>query len=94
MVMLDDSGKAALDLVLETTGYYLGVLARPILFGDGAARFETNTERDAELRAIATRLPSGQQPDAYVRLHGVLEDTWDRLDEATTRIAALVSREY
>jgi len=93
MSTLDDSGKAVVNLVLETVGYYLGLLASPILAEDDAAnRYERAPEADGTYQKGCARLLADEHPSAYERLHGLLEDTWDILDESTTRIAALVSQ--
>ena len=89
---LDEASKTVLGLALETVGYYLGVLARSVLAGQNASNdFDTPAERQARQREIYRRLPLLERPHAFVHLHTVLEQTWDVLDEATTRIATLLS---
>jgi hypothetical protein len=91
---LDEAGKTVLGLVLETVGYYLGVLAGSVLEEDDArSGFDTPAERETRQKEIYSRFPLGERPQAYVHLHTVLEDTRDMLDQATTRIAMFVSRD-
>jgi len=94
MLTLDNSGKAVVNLVLETAGYYLGVLAKPVYEGEDSANyFDTHAIGDAEHKETCVRLLEDEHPQTYRRLHRVLEDTWDMLDAMTTRIARLVSQE-
>jgi hypothetical protein len=94
VLTLDEAGKRVLGLVLETVGYYLGVLAGSVLAGDDAeSAFDTPAEREARQKETYSRFPLGERSHAYGYLHTVLEDTWDMLDQATTRIAMLVSRD-
>lgn len=90
---LDDAGKMVFGLVLETTGYYLGILAGLALGGvDARNDFDTPAEREARQREVWRRcIQAGDHPNMYSHLHTVLDDAWDMLDEATTRIATLVS---
>jgi hypothetical protein len=92
VLTLDEAGKTVLGIVLETTGYYLGVLAGPVLAHPSAQHaFDTPAEREARQREAFSRFPLSERPHTYGHLHTVLEDAWDMLDQATTRIAVLVS---
>lgn len=94
MLTLDNVEKAVLNLVLETAGYYLGVLAEPLFDGrEGEEFFHTHAGADAEHKALGMALMQGQTPESYDRLHEVLDSSWTMLEAMTTRIATLIRRE-
>lgn len=93
MLTLDDPGKAVVNLVLETAGYYLGVLTNQDF--EDRTDFETGATDDSQLDDAWPRQLGGEQPQPHALrgLHAVLEATWDMLDVMTTRIVSLVARE-
>jgi hypothetical protein len=94
MLILDNVEKAVVNLVLETAGYYLGVLAAPLFAGkEGAEFFHTHAGADAEHKSLGLGLMQEQTPAAYERLHGVLDSSWNMLEAMTTRIATLTREE-
>lgn len=94
MLTLDNSGKAVVNLVLETAGYNLGVLGRPAFEGEPSATyFDTHATGDAEHKEIGVKLLEGEHPHTYRKLHLVLDSTWDMLDAFTRRVARLMAQE-
>ena len=94
MLVLDNVGKAALHLVLETGGDYFHKLAKPVFQTDESARyFETHAEDDARHKQMSIDLLRGHQPQTYRSLCRVLDDAWTMLDSLTRRIAYLIARE-
>lgn len=94
MLVMDNVGKAVVNLVLETAGYHFHSLATPVFKGDeGAEYFGTHAEADEHHKDVGVELLGGQHPDTYLRLHGVLEDSWNMLEAVTQRIFELVGTE-
>jgi hypothetical protein len=94
MLKLDNAGKAVVNLVLETSGYYFHTLAKPV-FADGssATYFSAHAEADEEHMDLGVDLLGGLHPDTYRRLLELLDESWDMLQTVTTRFAELVALE-
>ena len=94
MLKLDNAGKAVVNLVLETSGYYFHTLAKPV-FADGhsATYFAAHAEADEEHMDLGVELLAGLHPDTYRRLLELLDESWDMLQTVTTRFAELVALE-
>jgi hypothetical protein len=88
---LDDTAKAAVNLVLETVAYYLTLLAKPELDGGGMARYFGRTCGHTEHREVYMRVLESAQPQTYGRLYATLDASWDMADLLTTRIATVAS---
>jgi hypothetical protein len=94
MLVLDNVDKAVVNLVLETAGYYFGVLAGAVFHGTSSAPyFDAHAEGDAEHKDVGMRLVAEQTPETYTRLQRVLDASWDMLEAMTRRIAQLVQAE-
>lgn len=94
MLKLDNAGKAIVNLVLETSGYYFHTLAKPV-FADGhsATYFAAHAEADEQHMDLGVELLDGLHPDTYRRLIELLDESWDMLQTVTTRFAELVALE-
>jgi hypothetical protein len=94
MLKLDNAGKAIVNLVLETSGYYFHTLAKPV-FADGssATYFAAHAEADEVHMDLGVDLLAGLHPDTYRRLIELLDESWDMLQTVTTRFAELVAME-
>jgi quercetin dioxygenase-like cupin family protein len=91
MLVLDNAEKAAVNLVLETAGYYLGTLAGPLFSGqESSGYFDTHAEDDAHHKDVGIRLLEGLHPQTYGRLQRVLDSSWDMLEAMTRRFAHLI----
>jgi quercetin dioxygenase-like cupin family protein len=94
MLVLDNSGKAIVNLVLETAGYHFHTLAQAVFVSDESAEyFHVHAEGDELHKDVGLDLIEDLHPENYRRLHRVLEDTWDMFDTMTKRIAHLVALE-
>lgn len=95
LLTLDEPGTAMVKLVLETARRYLGVLVNLRFHDRDRACSHTYADEDAEQAAAWNRLAGAElsRPDAYLRLHSVLETAWDMFDAMTTRIAVLAAQE-
>lgn len=94
MLLLDNSEKAVVTLVLETGAFYVCSLSRPLFEGDEAqGYFETHAEEDLHHQEMSAALLTGLHPQVYRRLHGVLDETWDMVDAMTQRFAHLIGIE-
>jgi hypothetical protein len=92
MLLLDNLDKAVVNIVLETAGYHFHTLAQPAFAADDCAGyFSTHAEADAEHQGVGLDLLQGAHPTTYLRLHRVLEETWDMLGAMTNRIATLLN---
>jgi hypothetical protein len=90
ILTLDSSGKAVVNLVLETARHYLRLLTSAAQTGrrpSDATRPGATEQVNPWVRVLELENPDQH---AYRRLHAVLEATWDMLDAMTTRIASLV----
>jgi mannose-6-phosphate isomerase-like protein (cupin superfamily) len=91
MLVQDNAGKAVLNIVLETAGYYFHTLAKPVFEGDdGEEYFNVHAEEDEKHMQVGVKLLEGMRPDAYKRLTRVLDDGWDMLDAMNRRVVRLV----
>jgi mannose-6-phosphate isomerase-like protein (cupin superfamily) len=91
MLVQDNAGKAVLNIVLETAGYYFHTLAKPVFDGDeGAEYFKVHAEEDEKHMQVGVALLEGQKPEAYKRLARILDDGWDMLDAMNRRVVRLV----
>jgi mannose-6-phosphate isomerase-like protein (cupin superfamily) len=91
MTVLDNLDKAVVNLVLETGGYYLGLLAEPVFEGhSGSNFFHTHSEADEHHQELGLNLLEGQSVETYARLATVLDASWDMLETMTRRIAHIV----
>jgi mannose-6-phosphate isomerase-like protein (cupin superfamily) len=94
MLVLDNSSKAIVNLVLETAGYYFHTLASPVFASDESADyFHAHAESDEQHKEICVGLVKDLHPENYRQLHRALEHTWDMFDVMTRRIAHLVELE-
>ncbi len=94
MLLLDNSGKAIVNLVLETAGYHFHTLASNVLAGDESAEyFHVHAEDDEAHMEMGLDVLGDLHPENYRRLHEVLESTWDMFEVMTGRIAHLVHAE-
>jgi hypothetical protein len=92
MMVLDNAGKAVVNLVLETAGYHFHSLASPVFRGDeGETYFDTHAEADEHHKDIGVDLLEGLRPDTYRELYDVLESSWNMLEAVTQRIFELVT---
>jgi hypothetical protein len=91
MVVLDNIDKAVVNLVLETAGYHLGMLAGPLFEGhEGDKFFRTHSEADAHHQEVGAQLLEGQTPETYARLATTLDASWDMLNVMTSSIARII----
>jgi hypothetical protein len=94
MLVLDNAGKAVVNLVLETAGFHFHTLAAPVFSEDVSARyFNVHAEEDEHHKEVAVDLLRGEHPETYRRLSGILEQTWDMFDTLTRRFAYLIEFE-
>jgi hypothetical protein len=91
MLVLDNAGKAIVNLVLETGGYHFHNLAKPVFSGDDVQEyFDTHAEDDEQHKDLGLSLLQDQHPLTYANLLHVLDGSWDMLDATTQRIFELV----
>lgn len=91
MTVLDNLDKAVVNLVLETGGYHLGMLAEPVFEGhSGSEFFHTHSEADAHHQEMGVELLEGQSTETYARLAATLDASWQMLETMTRRIAHIV----
>jgi len=94
MLLLDNAGKAVINLVLETAGYHFHSLASSVLVGDESEQyFQVHAEDDAAHMQIGLDLLKDLHPHNHRRLQAVLEDAWDMFEVMASRIAHLVDAE-
>ena len=94
MIIQDNTGKAVLNLVLETSGYHFHSLAESVFASDANAKyFAVHSEADEEHMDLGVNLLENQHPDTYRRLLSVLDDGWDMMETVTTRFAELIDIE-
>jgi mannose-6-phosphate isomerase-like protein (cupin superfamily) len=94
MLVLDNAGKAVVNLVLETAGFHFHTLAAPVFSEDVSAHyFNVHAEEDEHHKEVAVDLLRGEHPETYRRLSKVLEHTWDMFDTLTRRFAYLIEFE-
>jgi mannose-6-phosphate isomerase-like protein (cupin superfamily) len=94
MLILDNAGKAVVNLVLETAGYHFHSLAKPVFEGDEAQTFfDTHAEADEHHKDVGVELLEGHTPEGYVRLQRVLEESWDAFGAMSQRIVDLVQQD-
>ena len=91
MFVLDNAGKAALNIMLETAGYYFHTLAKPVFDRDESAEyFDIHAEADERHKEVGVEFLEGQHPTTYVELRRIVDEGWDKLDAMTRRVAYLV----
>lgn len=91
MLLLDNPGKAIVNLVLETAGYHFHTLASRALAEDESAYyFRVHAEDDAEHMKMGMESLRDLHPETYRKLYGVLEDAWDMLGVVNERFAAFI----
>lgn len=91
MLVLDNVGKAVLNLVLETAGYHFHSLAKPVFEQDeGQVYFDTHAEGDETHKDMGLELFEKQHRATYRDLIRLLDDGYDMLDAVTQRIFDLV----
>lgn len=91
MLTLDNVGKAALNIMLETAGYYFHTLAAPVFNRDESAEyFDIHAEADELHKEVGMEFLEGQHPATYRELYRIVDEGWDKLDAMTRRIAHLV----
>lgn len=91
MLILDNAGKAVLNLVLETAGYHFHSLAKPVFEQDeGQVYFDTHAEGDETHKDMGVELLEKQHAETYRDLLRLLDDGYDMLDAVTQRIYDLV----
>lgn len=94
MLLLDNSGKAVVNLVLETAGYHFHTLASNVLAGDESAEyFRVHAEDDEAHMEMGLENLGDLHPENYRKLHEVLESSWDMFEVMSSRIAHLVNVE-
>jgi hypothetical protein len=94
MLVLDNAGKVAINLVLESAGYHFHNVAKPVFQGDRSERyFGTHAEDDQEHQEMGLELLRGQPPATYRVLVGLIDQGWDMLEATTERIYELVCLE-
>lgn len=94
MLVLDNAGKAIINLVLESGGYHFHNLAKPAFMGDDVEEyFSTHAEDDERHQDLGLELLEGLEPGTYRVLQLVLNEAWDMLGATTQRILELVRRE-
>lgn len=94
MLILDNVGKAIINLVLESGGYHFHNLAKPVFESDDVAGyFGTHAEDDATHKDLGLELLERQHPLTYRKLLGVLDDGWNMLEATTHRIFEIVHLE-
>jgi mannose-6-phosphate isomerase-like protein (cupin superfamily) len=94
MLVQDNAGKAVLNVVLETAGYYFHTLAKPVFEGDeGEEYFNVHAEEDEKHKDVAIALLEGQTPETYRRLRRVLDSGWDMLDTMNRRIVSILEED-
>ena len=94
MLLLDNSGKAIINLVLETAGYHFHTLASNVLAADESADyFKIHAEDDEAHMEMGLDSLGDLHPENYRRLHDILERAWDMFEVMTGRIAYLVKLE-
>jgi len=94
MLTLDNAGKAVVNLVLETSGYYFHTLAKPVFASAEAAHyFDAHAEADEVHMDLGVDLLAHQHPDVYRRLLDILENGWAMLETVTNRFVELVDLE-
>jgi hypothetical protein len=91
MLVLDNAGKAIVNLVLESGGYHFHNLAKPVFSGDDVQDyFDTHAEDDEQHQNMGLELLQGQHRVTYASLVQVLDESWDMLNATTQRIFELV----
>lgn len=91
MFKLDDAGKVAINLVLESAGYHFHSLASPKFQGDEAeAYFGTHAEDDEQHQDMGLTLLSAEHPATYRHLVQIVDQGWDMLEATTERIFEIV----
>jgi mannose-6-phosphate isomerase-like protein (cupin superfamily) len=94
MLLLDNSGKAVVNLVLETAGYHFHTLASKVLADhESTDYFQTHAEDDEAHMQLGIDALGDLHPVNYRKLHQVLEDAWDMFEVMAGRIAHLVAVE-
>jgi mannose-6-phosphate isomerase-like protein (cupin superfamily) len=94
MLILDNAGKATVNLALETGGYHFHTLAKPVFSSDESARyFDVHAEDDEHHKELAIGLLKDQHPDTYRRLLEILDESWDMIEVMTGRFARLIDIE-
>jgi quercetin dioxygenase-like cupin family protein len=94
MLALDNSGKAVVNLAVETCGFHFHTLAKPVFSSDESAEyFSLHSEADDEHMELGVDLLAGQHPDTYARLLALLDRSWDMMLAVTTRFAELLDEE-
>jgi mannose-6-phosphate isomerase-like protein (cupin superfamily) len=94
MLVQDNAGKAMLNVVLETAGYYFHTLAKPVFEGDaGEEYFQVHAEEDEKHMELGIQLLAGHHAETYRRLERTLDEGWNMLDAMTRRVARLVELE-
>jgi hypothetical protein len=95
MFVLDNAGKAVINLVLESGGYHFHNIAKPAFKGDDVEEyFDTHAEDDERHQNLGLDLLEGLDPNTYETLLGVLNVGWDMLEATTQRILELVRLEH
>jgi len=91
MVVLDNSEKAVVNLVLETGAYYVCTLSQPQFEGYEAQNFfDTHAAEDEHHKELSVALLRDLHPRVYGRLCRVLDKTWNMVDAMTQRLAYLI----
>jgi mannose-6-phosphate isomerase-like protein (cupin superfamily) len=91
MLVQDNAGKATLNVVLETAGYYFHTLAKPVFEEDESAEyFKVHAEEDEQHMQVGLALLEGHTAATYERLTRVLDDGWNMLDAMNRRVVRLV----
>jgi len=94
MLLLDNSGKAVINLVLETAGYHFHTLASDVLASDESAEyFKVHAEDDEAHMETGLATLADLHPENYKKLHETLESAWDMFEVMSGRIAHLVNLE-
>lgn len=91
LFVLDNAGKVALNIAMETAGYHFHVLAKSVFAEDVNSKyFDIHAEADELHKELGVELLREQHPDAYPRLRQVMDDGWDMIEAMMSRMAALV----
>jgi mannose-6-phosphate isomerase-like protein (cupin superfamily) len=91
MLVLDNVGKAVINLVLETGGYHFLNMAKPVFVGDAAEEyFRVHAEADEQHKDLGAELFEGQHPLTYRSMLRLVDQCWDMLETLTDRIYELI----
>ncbi|MGG8408118.1 cupin domain-containing protein [Streptomyces sp. 12297] len=96
IISFDELEKTALvHLVLETSADAFHTEAAKLFADDEllAPYFGIHSDHDEGHAELGVELVSGQHPRTYLRLHEVLEESWDMLEAMLDRMATLVLAE-